>query len=199
MAKGIKSSESDWLKYYCIVFGILILVVGFMYFKINGELEDYETANKQARNVFLNMKLLEDDRRDGNNVPITIPGLALDVKKYIDAYEGAVGGEEGKGISTTIVQAAATKAGLSQRNFTERQDDNPRGGFTTIYGTFQFDETRLENVVKFLYNIEQKRYRAYEVNWTLADGQSADSGPMNKVGKVTVRIGMRKPISTTQN
>ena len=31
--------ESDWLKYYCIVFGILILVVGFIYEWKKGALE----------------------------------------------------------------------------------------------------------------------------------------------------------------
>ncbi len=193
MAKGPKQ-EGDWLKYYCIVFGLLIVVVGVLYFKIKGERAEYEKANSLAKQFLTTPKTDRDGR------PTDIPNLALEIKQFVDAYQGAVGGDTSGSISTTVVDRAATKANMTGLGAgSERRDPNLSKGYETISRDFTYKPADLERLIKLMYNIEVRRYRVYDVRWQLAEEKLQTPAPKNKIIKSVIKVGFRKPLAKERN
>lgn len=199
MAKGSgPKSESDWLKYYCIVFGLLIVVVGVLYFKISGDLTSFEKENKNAERVITGKGMSRTrDRRTGR--PLVLNDIAVEVHQYVSAYRDAIGSVgAGSDIPDALMTYAAEQARMTQTYASSvRRDKVASGGYQTIYRDFQFQACTLEQLIALMFNIENKnpRLRVEDVTWTLADAKVNSEPPFNKITKPKIRVSFREPIA----
>ncbi len=196
-SSGVKS-DSDWLKYYCIVFGLLIVVVGVLYFKISGDLSSYENANKRAERDITGKGMTRTrDRRTDR--PLVMNEIAVEIHQYVSAYRDAIGAAgSGSDIPDAAMTAAASGAGMIQTYASSvRKDKVGSRGYQTIYRDFQYQACTLEQLVVLLFNIESQnpRLRVEDVNWTLADAKVNSEAPFNKITKPKIRVSFREPIA----
>ena len=68
MAAKAEAAPGDPLKYYCIVFAVLIAVIGFVWFRIRGQLEEVEAALKSHPAVYDCLVVGVPDERWGQRV-----------------------------------------------------------------------------------------------------------------------------------
>ena len=197
MAKGGASQDTDWMKYFCFIFGALLLVVGFIYFQANKERTLYQVDNVLAEKLVTGEGMRSED---SSGTPTTIPGLAIQVHQYVGAYRDAVGGTKG-GIPMTEMKAAATKVNMQQINASAVRKDEVRSkNYQTISRDFTYDTCTLEQLVALMYNIESKgRLRVFEVRWQLAEPQVNTEAPFHKIRKPIIKVGMREPLASSRN
>ena len=154
MAKNSKpKGDTDWMKYFCFIFGALVLVVGFMYFRDSRLRKEYAVSNVMAQKLVTGegMRAL-----DGNGNPQTIPGLAVQVHQYTSAYKEAMAGSKG-GISQSEMNAAATNAGMNQIHASpERTDEVRSKNYQTVSRDFTYAPASLDQLVRLMFNIERK-------------------------------------------
>lgn len=182
--------KSDPLKWYCILFGVMIVVLGVIYVKRSDDLEKLENANAQAKSWF-NTKL---QRSTTDDRPNDIPNLAFEVEQLVKAYEQA-GGQEASTISESRMKQYATNSGMTELKLGPEIVDPNRGrGYTTLMRTFEYTPATLENLVTLAYNVEKSlRYRIVEINWQLqgkADGN--DKPPFHRIGRSSIKVALRK-------
>ena len=193
--------SGDPLKYYCIVFGLLILVVGFVYFKLKAELKDYKTANVYAEKVLTGKGLPTTDSRERPN---KFSELALGVDNMVKGYAQAVGGSgEGSviGISQGTMDEAAREAKVKifSQN-AERRDENKGKGYLDIYREFIYEPTTLENLIALVFNVEELgRYRVTEVRWALRDEKNNSAPPYTLIQKPSIKVSFRRPLTSGRN
>ena len=186
--------ETDWMKYFCFIFGALVLVVGFMYFKASGDRKEYEKANVLAEKLVTGEGLPE---RDSRGVPNKIPDLAVEVNQYVNAYKDVMGGAK-DGVSQTEMSAAATGVNMSQIHASPVRVDEVRSkNYQTISRDFTYAPCTLEQLVALMYNVEAKgRLRVFEVRWQLAETKQNSEAPFHKLRKPVIKVGMREPLAT---
>lgn len=190
--KDIDSGQSDHLKYYCIVFGILVVVIAVVLFMQRGKLDAYRTANKQARTALRATGTTSDGR------PRAIGALAVEVEKFVQGYRASSGGGAAEpGISNAKMSAAETKVNMERTWAGAEGDDPNRGkGFRTKYREFKYDNCTLEQFVTLVRNIENwGRYRVYEMRWSLADPKVNSKPPFFIVSKPSIKVGYRTPLA----
>ena len=200
-AKGGPKAESDWLKYYCIVFGLLIVVVGVLYFKISGDLTSYQQANKSAERVITGKGMTRThDRRTGR--PLVLNDLAVEVHQYVSAYRDAIGtAGSGSDIPDVVMTYAAEQARMTQTYASSvRRDKVASRGYQTIYRDFQYQACTLEQLIALMFNIENRnpRLRVEDVTWTLAEAKVNSEPPFNKITKPKIRVSIREPIAKSR-
>lgn len=196
MAKN-DPKDTDWMKYFCFIFGALIVVVGVIYFKYRSERQTYETDTLLADKLITGkgMRL-----RDSNEVPTTVPGLAVEVHQYVSAYRKAVGGSEG-GIPMTEMKNAATNANMRLITSSQIRTDEVRSkNYQTISRDFTYDSCTLEQLVTLMFNIESKgRLRVFEVRWQLEDDKLNADPPHHKIRKPVIKVGIREPLASNRS
>lgn len=192
--EGVKKS-GDPLKYYCIVFGLLILVVGFVYFKLQGQLEDYKLANRKA-GQYLTGKGLADV--DGRGRPNKLSELALGVDRMVKGYAQSIGTSESgdSGISQKTMDAAQRSAQVTMfRSGRETIDENKAQGYVDISKEFVYEETTLKNLIALTFNVEELgRYRVTEIRWQLRDENKNSTAPFWFIQRPSIRVAFRKPL-----
>lgn len=197
MAKDVDmGGRGDHLKYYCIVFGILVVVIAVVAIQQKGKLEDYRLANSQARAALKAKGTTPDGRPRG------IGDLAVEVEKFVQGYKASLGGagtEGGDGISTRMITKAGGVDGANMRyQFagTEQDDPNRSKGFRTRSREFTYGLSTLDQLVTLAWNIEALgRYRVFEIRWKLADKKINSEPPFFKVNKPVIRVGYRSPLT----
>lgn len=195
--------EGDWLKYYCIVFGLLILVVGFLYLKLNGELSDYKLAVKNAERVVTGKGMTRKrDRRTDR--PLVLPDIATEIHQYVSAYRDAVGtGGAGAGdISDALMASAAASASMTQTHATPlRTDKVGSKNYQTLYRDFTYQACNLEQLIALMFNVENQnpRLRVEDVTWSLADAKTNSEPPFNKITKPRIRVSLREPVTSKRD
>lgn len=202
MSPGESPKKSgDPLKYYCIVFGLLILVVGFVYFKLRNELKDYKAANRYAEKYLTGKGLPATDSRERPN---KLADLALSIDNMVKGYAQAVGGGGDGGvigISETTMKRAEDQAKV--RRFSgaaERRDENKSRGYLDIYREFVYEETTLENLIALMFNVEELgRYRVTEVRWALRDEKNNAEPPFTLIQKPSIKVSFRRPLTSGKN
>lgn len=198
MAKTPGSNEGDWLKYYCIVFGLLIVVVGVLYFKIGGDLDSYRSANKRAERTITGKGMTRLRDRDDN--PLVLNEIAKEVHQYVSAYRDAVGtAGSASDIPDSLIAQAAADATMVQTFASSVRDDKVASkNYRTIYRDFQFQACTLEQLIALMFNIENfaPRLRVEEVTWTLADKKVNSEPPFNKITKPKIRVSFREPLTS---
>jgi hypothetical protein len=192
-ADGTKK-DSDWVKYFCIVFGVLIAVVGVLFFKIRKERMEYEKANALAEQIVTGKGLARKVDRAGN--PLVLPELTTQVFQYLQAYKDAVGDNKG-GISASVMTVAATKAGMTGiSESTVRSDPNRRGGYQTISRDFTYDVTTLDSLIRLMYNVEARPpLRVFDVRWQLQEPKLNSEAPRNRIQRPVIKVGVREPLA----
>lgn len=198
MATAPGSNDGDWLKYYCIVFGLLILVVGVLYFKIGGDLDDYRAANKRAERDITGKGM--NVKRDRDDNPMVMNDIATEVWQYVSAFRDA-GGTSGGGsdISDALMASAASEAQMTQTFASSvRTDKVASKNYQTIYRDFQYQACTLEQLIALMWNIENMnpRLRVEDVTWTLADAKVNSEPPFNRITKPKIRVSFREPITS---
>lgn len=185
-------AKSDPLKWYCIIFVVMIVALTALYFKRNGDRKDLEAANAQGK-IWFSETLARntvDDR------PNDIPGLAFEVEQLVEAYVEA-GGEEASTISESKMKVFATRAGMTEFKLgPELNDPNKGRGYTTLTRTFEYMPATLENLVALAFNVDNsRRYRVMELSWQLlskAEGNAA--APFHKIARPSLKVALRKAI-----
>jgi len=192
------AAPGDHLKYYCIVFGILVVVIAVVLIQQRGKLKAYERANAQARALLL----AKGTTRDGR--PRGISDLAVEVEKFVQGYKNSrtgVGDDAGtEGISTKAIEVAGRNV---QMLYTfagqETTDDNRSKGFRTRSREFTYGPANLERLTTLCQNIEARtRYRVSEIRWKLADKKVNSEPPYFKVNKPVIRVGYRSPLTKSR-
>ncbi len=201
MAKKKKKKDdfgqkSDHLKYYCIVFGILVVVIAFVAFQQKGQLDEYKKANAFAEKL-LTGKGLPATTSEGR--PNKMGDLAVEVEKFVQGFKKSVGDQAsgGDGISVSKMELAATAVNMKQRGAGPENDDPNRGkGFRTRYREFTYEECTLEQLTKLIWNIESwGRYRVFELRWKLLDRKQNVEPPHNRLRKPVIKVGFRQPLT----
>jgi hypothetical protein len=189
--------KSDHLKYFCVVFAILVVVVLVLGMKQRSELDDYRTSTAQAR------RLLMATGVDSRGRPQGIGALAVEVEKFVKGYKESVGGDtdEGDGISVKRMERAEMSVNMKNVYASREQDDrHPNKGYRTRSREFSYGPCNLDQLAKLVWNIENLgRYRVYEIRWKLADENENSSPPFNKVNKPVIRVGVRLPMTRDDN
>ena len=175
--KDIDQGPSDHLKYYCIVFGVLVVVIAVVLVMQRNALKAYKQANKQAR------------------VALKATGTTNDGRPGYRASSG--GGQSESGISNTKMGAAETKVNMTRTWAGAEGDDPNRGkGFRTKYREFKYANCSLEQFVTLVRNIENwGRYRVYEMRWNLADPKVNSKPPFYIISKPSIKVGYRQPLT----
>lgn len=188
--------KSDHLKYYCIVFGILVVVIAVVAFQQKGALNEYRKANAFADRL-LSGKGLPPKTAEGR--PNRMADLAVEVEKFVQGFKKSVGDQAsgGEGISTTKMEQAAFAVNMKQRQAGPENDDPNRGkGFRTRYREFTYEECSLEQLTKLIWNIESwGRYRVFELRWKLLDRKANSEPPFNRLRKPVIKVGYRQPLT----
>ncbi|MFM8979544.1 MAG: hypothetical protein ACKOSS_03670 [Planctomycetia bacterium] len=185
--------RSDPLKWYCVLFALMDVLLLLLYVGRRGDLAALEAANAQARTWF-NPNLARNTLDDRAN---DIPGLAFEVEQLVQAYVDA-GGAEASIISESKMKQIATRSGMTELKLGgEINDPNKGRGFTTLTRTFEYAAgASLENLVTLAYNVDNsQRYRVMELSWELmgrADGN--DKPPFHKIGRSSVKVALRKAL-----
>jgi hypothetical protein len=185
-------SQSDPLKWYCIIFAVMIVVLGVLYFKRRGDLERLEKANAQAK-VWFDPRLPRNNMDERAN---DIPGLAFEVEQLVEGYIEA-GGEEASTISESRMKVYATKAGMTEFKLGGEQNDPNKGrGYTTMTRTFEYNPASLENLVLLAYNVDGSgRYRVMELSWQLlSKAEGNTKAPFHAIGRPAIKVALRKAI-----
>jgi hypothetical protein len=185
-------AKGDPLKWYCIIFSVMIVLLAVLYVKRRGDCKDLEAANAQGR-IWFNADLPRNATDDRAN---DIPGLAFEVEQLVEAYVEA-GGEEASSISETKMKHFATRAGMTEFKLgPELNDPNKGRGYTTLTRSFEYMPATLENLVALCTNVDKSgRYRVVELSWQLlskADGNAA--APFHKIARPYIKVALRKAI-----
>jgi hypothetical protein len=179
---------SDPLKWYCVIFLVLVLLLTVLWFVRRGDRRALEQANATAATW---LKPAYDPQRDR---PIDIPNLAFEVEQYAEAFE-ASGGQAESVIKLEKMDALATHAGLT-RTGTHPQpiDQNRSRGYQTIAEGYDYQAgATLENLVVLAFNVErQTRYRVMEMEWQLLSEKDGNNvPPFHKIGRSRIKVAMR--------
>jgi len=197
MAKDVDIiKKGDHLKYYCVVFGILVLVITVVAFQQRSTLNDYKVANQQARAALLAKGTTADGR------PRAIGDLAVEVEKFVQGYKDSLGGagdedDAGIGISTKAIERAGRDVQMMYTSAgTEQDDPNRSKGYRTRSREFTYPMATLDQLTKLVWNIEYwGRYRVFEIRWKLAEKKENSEPPFYRVNKPVIRVGYRSPLT----
>ena len=192
MAKEeVHSGSGDHLKYYCIVFGILVIVIGVVALTQRSTLEDYRLANKQSYALLMEQGTTSDGR------PRALGDLAVEVEKFVKGFEQSSGGDASEGISTSRMKEAEFAVQLEHTYAgPENKEPNRGKGYETTSREFTFGDATLEQLVKLIWNIESwGRYRVFEVRWKLAEKKENSEPPFNRITKPVIKVGFRTPLT----
>lgn len=184
------AGKSDHLKMYCIVFGFLVLVIGFVALQQRSSLAAYKRANSQAA------AMLTATGRTSDGRPRAIGDLALEVEKFVQGYKQSSGAGD-EGISTERMVKAEVAVHMTHTYAGPVQDDrNNTKGYRTTARNFTYGPCTLEQLTKLVWNIESwGRYRVYEITWGLADKKANSAPPHNMVNKPQMKVGYRTAIT----
>lgn len=189
------AKKGDYLKHYCIVFGILVLVIAVVAFQQGATLEEYRKANEVAERL-LTGKGLPPMTAEGR--PNRLSDLAVDVEKFVEGYKKSAGDPGGgEGISVTKMEQAAFQVHMRQKVAGAENDDPNQGkGFRTRSREFTYEDASLEQLTTLVWNIEAMgRYRVFEVRWKLLDANENSKAPYNMVRRPTIKVGYRQPLA----
>jgi hypothetical protein len=200
MAKKKKSADDlapkgDHLKYYCVVFGILVVVIAVVAFQQKGTLEEYRKANVFAERL-LTGRGMPEKTIEGR--PNKIADLAIEVEKFVQGFKKSVGTQAGtEGISVKQMETAAFNVNMKQKSAGAENDEPNRGkGFRTRSRDFTYESATLEQLTTLAWNIEALgRYRVFEMRWKLADKKENSKPPYNLVNRPSIKVGYRQPLT----
>jgi hypothetical protein len=197
MPRGEKK-EGDPLRMYTLVMGVLVVVMGVLYFVIDAKRKDYAAANAAAEQYMTGKGL----RPSSSETPQTIPDLALAVERLSVTFGQAAGatGLE-RAISRELMDTQAQRVGLRQKGAgRERMEPNRARKYVTISNTFDYgapdggDVVAVWQVLGLLYNIEsQTRYRVSELSWQVAEETENPEPPFDRVKRVQIQVALRAP------
>ncbi len=196
--------ETDPLKMYTVVMALLVVVMGVLWYVIDGKRKTYAKANVRAEQLMTGKGLRSSGLDD---TPKTIPDLALAVERLSYTYEQATGGggidrKGNRHISQEMMESVAVAAGLNQTGSSgERRTPNNARGFETLTQNFDYESMsggplEVWRLLTLLYNIESRgRYRVSEVGWEVADPKdNALKGPSDRVKRSRIEVALRGPI-----
>jgi hypothetical protein len=195
-AKANDASEKggmDPLKAYCIVLGLLIGFLGFLYFKFSGERSDYQSANSRAEGLVTGKGMVRAS--DGRS--LVIPEIAYDVERLVATYrDTAKEGPIGANIPQTMMTKLETEAGIEEeRAGREQVDEKKEQGYRTVTQQFDYKPTNLQRLLVLCYNIETRgRYRVSDIRWQLAESKENSEPPFNRIAKPVIKVAVRTAI-----
>jgi hypothetical protein len=193
------AAKGDHLKYYCVVFGILVAVIAVVAIQQKGKLDDFRAANAHAERL-LTGKGMPATTRDGR--PNSLPDLAVDIQKLVQGFKKSMGDEgvaSTEGISQKRMKAAAFAVNMTQTYAGPEQDDPNRGKrWRTLSREFTYGPATLEQLTKLIWNIESwGRYRVFELRWKLAPEKENPYPPGHRVSKPVIKVGYREHLVDT--
>ncbi len=195
------SGSGDHLKYYCVVFGILVVVIAVVAFQQRSKLNAYKLATKQTRALLMAKGTTKDGRPRG------VGDLAVEVEKFVEGYKESLGGADGEagkdigiGISTQMITRSGRDVQMVYTFAGQEQDDPNRSkGYRTRSREFTYGLSTLDQLTKLCWNIEALgRYRVSEIRWKLADKRVNTERPFFKVTKPVIRVGYRSPLTRSR-
>lgn len=187
----------DPLKYYCLVFGLLIVVIGFVYMKQRSQLKAYEEENRFAERLMADAGAASAEPGDRPN---NFTELSLAVERMLGSYANAVGvGGDTRGFVTSVIENRATAAGITIKNFgNERTDPYLSKGYEQTERELTLEATDLDALTHMLYNLEAStRYRVFELAWRSKPANENALPPHHAVTGPVIKLGFRRPIAAT--
>jgi hypothetical protein len=184
-----ETREADPLKYYCVIFLVIVAALAVMYFKIEGDRKAYIAASASAQRA-----LTVTGARTSAGRPEDLPTLAFEVEQYLTALQEAGGAEAGDSqISFDKMTQLALKAGLNATGTGNPSVEARTGsGYSTTTQRFDYDAASLSQLVTHIYNIEQQtRYRVTSVRWRLRPEKDNATPPFNQIEKFSIEVSVR--------
>lgn len=191
MGKDDMPAKGDHLKYYCIVFAVLVVVIFVVALQQRSALAGYKRASARARS------LLTATGRNGRGQPYGVGELAIEVEKFVKGYKESVGSDDsGEGISLKRMERAEMSVNMKNIYASPEHDDpNANKRYRTRSREFTYGPCNLDQFTKLVWNIENGgRLRVYELRWKLADKKVNIQRPLNKISKPVIRVGYRQPL-----
>ena len=195
--------DGDALKMYTVVMSILVVVMGILYFVIDGKRKEYEEANTRVEKLMRSPPV----RPDADTKPRSYPQLALAVERLANDYQDATGGEgvDRGHISTTFMSLMATNALLKELRFgRERSTTGGGGSYETVtmridYESMAGGAPRVWQLLNLLFRIETRRlYRVSEMAWQVVDAKENPDPPYDMIKNPTVEVALRYPTVTDE-
>ncbi len=195
---GGKAKEGDALKMYTIAMMFLVIVMGVLYFVIDGKRKKFEAAN-----VIVERMMTSPPRRPGDdNKPRSFQQLAIAVERLANDYQEATGGEgvDRGHISTAFMEQVATNAGLKGLRF-GRERSTPGGGGSYETVTMRIDYESMAGgaptvwqLLRLMFLIETRRlYRVSEMQWQMVDAAENPDPPYDRIKNPQVEVALRYP------
>ena len=195
---GGGGKEGDALKMYTIAMAFLVIVMGVLYFVIDGKRKAYEEANVRVQRAMTSPARRADD----DNKPRSFQQLAVAVERLANDYQDATGGEgvDRGHISTAFMAQVATNAGLTGRR-SGRERPTPGGGVSYEPVTMRSDYESMAGgaptvwqLLRLMYNIETRRlYRVSEMQWQVVDAKEDQEAPYDLIKNPQVEVALRYP------
>ena len=193
MSKDDMPAKGDHLKYYCIVFAVLVIVIFVVAMQQRSTLAEYKRASARARN------LLTATGQTSRGQPRGVGELAIEVEKFVKGYKASVGSDDSgdDGISLKRMERAEMSVNMKNVYASPEQDDpHPNKGYRTRSREFTYGPCNLDQFTKLVWNIENGgRLRVYELRWRLADKKVNVQRPLYKISKPVIRVGYRQPLT----
>ncbi len=189
--------SGDFLKTYVLVMAFIAAVLAVLYFKLSGELGDYQEAMANAPRV---LGTPDTVIAKGTQRPTTIVALGVEVLKYLETSKSAGTGGEIIKIPVEKIQDRMRVLGLTIKNTGSEQTQPVRQrGYEETTLTVSLDSTDVKHFAEALYNLEilGTQLRVLEMNWSLRGDKENPYPPGDAILGPQYRIGYRKPISRT--
>ena len=191
--------DGDALKLYTVVMAVLVIVMGILYFVIDGKRKDFEAANVRVERYMTGKGMpLQPEGK-----PQNFSQLALAVERLSKDLADATGGEgmDGGHISKAFLEQQATNSGLTQ-TWASRERSTPggQGKYETLtsridYGSSGSGPVAVWQLLRLMYLIEGQRrlYRVSEVSWQVADRKDNPEPPFDRIKNPKIEVSLRFP------
>jgi len=174
-------------------------VLGYVCINLSGKKAAFTDANAQAASVFGGPTLPPSEAAK----PTAIRALAIDIQKYLQTLQlSKTPTGEVTAVPIAMIRARADGMQMGIKGITtEMTTPNRQRGYEEVSTTITFEQTDLERLATFLYNLESSstKLRILDVRWSLRPDRENPYAPGAQPGYLiegpTVKIGLRRPIT----
>ena len=176
-------ASGDFLKTYVLVMAFIAAVLGVLWWKLAGELSDYQEAVALAPRRFGTAESLTAAHE---GIPTTIAALGVDVLKYLETYKAARPEGEIIKIPMDKITDRVNTRGLKIRATSENFEKVPQKHYEEFSNLITLDQIGTldeDNFASLLYNLEiiDTRMRILELLWVMRPDNENPYPPGNAI------------------
>jgi hypothetical protein len=191
MAKKGEKKQGDAVKSYTLVMSLLVVVMGVLYFVLDGDRRAYAEANAR----------LERDMsvQSGDGPPRSFPDLAYAVEQLSRKFFEATGGS-GRGLQIPLETMGGAAASVNLRaKTTGSEQEDKSADYVTVSRKFEYvqqsgSDPAIWQLLGLLYNIESRgRYRVRDLSWRMAEVTEDVEPPFDMIKPPSITVAIRGP------